>query len=537
MTKPRVAAIIQARMGSSRLPGKVLMPLAGKPVLWHIIYRLRKCRTVDVVAVATSDLPVDDELAAWCETQNVPVFRGPEDNVLRRYAIAVKALEPDIIIRICGDSPMVDPQTIDRLVNALLTEGAEHAAGEKGIDTIHEGFSPFTRAAFDRLMLEAADDPVAIEHVTAYFSEHPEKFQTARIPALPEHRFSGARMSIDTPADLRFMEELYSRLAVPPGEVDVADVVSLLRANQKLLQINSHVRQKKASDHTFKAIIRCDGDANIGMGHVVRCLALADELREGHSIGLSFAMTTGKPGIDMAKKAGFPVDVLAQGTSEDAWLDALIHQKNPHALILDIRTGLARDKIRHWRSKGLLIVTVDDPSDRRLEADLAFYSPVPQVKVMDWVGFTGQLFIGWEWVILRRQFAEAREKLSLTLQQSANTRASSAKNQKISILITMGGSDPAGLTLMAVRALGRTKLNFRATIVLGQAFAYGAQLKELLENTPFTYMILNSVKDMAQVMKDTDLAIASFGVTAYELAAMGVPTIYLCLTEFKTGPL
>ena len=525
MNKPKVSAIIQARMGSTRLPGKVLMPLAGRPVLWHIIHRLKKCRTIDDIVVATSDQKQDDKLVAWCCKNDIPVFRGPEENVLQRFALAIKLLDPEIIVRICGDSPMVDPQVIDQLVIHLVNIGADHCKGDKKTPTIHEGFTPFSRRAFERLLVEAADDPVAIEHVTAYFNQHPEKFKTTAIPMPREHWFSGARMSIDTPADLRFMNEVYARLDVPAGEADMADVVRLLKDTPDLLAINNHVRQKAATEKTFKVIIRCDGDEQIGLGHVVRCLALAEELRDSQSVGVSFAMVSGKPGMDLIRSAGFPVIPLTDQVNEDIWLDKLIRTRKPNALILDVRSSLSPPRVRQWRKNGLLIVTIDDPSDRRLEADLAFYPPVPQVEGMDWSGFSGQLFVGWEWVLLRKQFARSpvfhRHVSSSGLSTPHPTK----------LLITMGGSDPAGLTLKAVRALNQVKFPFHVTVILGSGFAHDDELLRLLEKVTFPYNILRNVNDMAEVMKKSDLALSSFGGTAYELAACGVPGIYFALTD------
>ncbi|MEZ4483752.1 MAG: NTP transferase domain-containing protein [Syntrophotaleaceae bacterium] len=178
MDRPRVAAIIQARMGSTRLPGKVLLPLAGRPVLWHIIHRLRQCRTLDRIAVTTSDRPDDDVLVAWCETEGVPVFRGPEDNVLQRFAIAAESLDPEVILRVTGDAPLIDPTVIDLLVNTLLREDADYCVGDSAHPTIHEGFSPFQRRALSRLLTDASRDPVAVEHVTAYLACHPEQFSS-----------------------------------------------------------------------------------------------------------------------------------------------------------------------------------------------------------------------------------------------------------------------------------------------------------------------------------------------------------------------
>ncbi len=526
MEKPHVAAIIQARMGSTRLPGKVLMPIAGRPLLWHIVYRLRKCRNVDQIVIATSDKPGDDSLMSFATEHNITLVRGSEDNVLQRFALAADKVEADVIVRICGDSPLVDPVIIDRQIETLLRESADHCGGKPGFPSIHEGFSAFSRQALNRLLTEAAHDPAAIEHVTAYFKNHPESFSCARIELPEEHRFQGARMSVDTPADLQFMNELYRRLGVPAGEADMADVVRLLNEQPDLLQINAHIYQKKIRDKTHKIFIRCDGDSRVGMGHVVRCLALADELRESHGCGVTFAVATGEPGIKQIQDAGFPVKTRPDDLSEQQWMDGFLDEIHPQALVLDIRNDLPREKVRQWRKSGVLIVTIDDPSGRRLESDLAFYPPVPQVQEMDWTGFTGKLFVGWEWVLLRKQFATARSQRS-----DAGRRASDIGSRTPRILVTMGGSDPAGLTLKAVQALQEVKSPFHATIILGPAFAHDVELQELLKNIAFPYTILRNVKDMAAIMKKADFAIASFGGIAYELAASGTPGIYLALTE------
>jgi len=512
--KLKVAAIIQARMNSTRLPGKVLQLLSGKPVLWHIIHRLRKCRTVSVIAIATSDSSADDPLVEFARLEGVELVRGPEDNVLQRFALAAAQLDPDIIVRITGDAPLIDPETVDRLVETLVGEGAEYCTGEIGVDSINEGFCPFTRAALNRLLAEAAEDPVAIEHVTAYFKEHPESFCIAHIGIPPEHQFKGARISVDTPADLRFIEELYRRLAVRPGEIEIDGVVRLLRSSPELLEINGHIYQKKATDRTVRMVVRCDGDASVGLGHVVRCLALADELRETHGCGITFAMASGEPGMALVRENGFPIAAKPTDINEGDWLDELMEQQQPAVLLLDLRSDLPRGKLRSWRQSGVLIATIDDPSDRRLEADLAFYPPVPQVKELDWRGFAGELYMGWEWVILRNSFAGR----------------SSSPGTPPRILVTMGGSDPAGLTLLAIRALDTLEHRFEATVVTGSGFAHTMQLFELIAQTRRTFQVEHNVRDMAELMETANLAVASFGVTAYELATMAVPTVLVCLT-------
>ncbi|MHB1041763.1 MAG: cytidylyltransferase domain-containing protein [Eubacteriales bacterium] len=511
----RTVAIIQARMGSSRLPGKVLMPLAGKPVLWHIIHRLRKCRLVDEIAIATSDNSSDDPVRDFAATEGIEVVRGPEDNVLERYMLAARQLSAEVIVRVTGDAPLVDPAVIDYLIDTLVREQADFCMGYPGVPCIHEGFDPFTFHALQRLVDEAGENPVAREHVTAYFKLHPEFVSITRVPIDPDHQFSGARVSVDTPADLRFLEEVYARLNVPAGEADMCDVVRLLRTDPELLKINAHVHQKDANERSRRILFRCDGNAEIGLGHVVRCLALADEMREAHGCGVSFAMASGPVGFELVRKAGYPI-IQKAGEHEDVWLDVVIQDLRPDALVLDVRSGLSRGSVEKWRSSGVMIVTVDDPSERRLAADLALYPPVPQVQKMDWTGFNGQLHVGWEWVALRRGVAQ---------------RPPHVPHERPLVLVTMGGSDPAGLTLKAVEGLDLLDQEFDTVVVLGSGFCHVAELAALLKRTRRKFDVRRNVQDMPGLMSRSDLAVASFGVTAYELAAMGVPAVYMCLTE------
>lgn len=515
MHKIKVVAIIQARMGSSRLPGKVLMPLAGKPVLWHIVHRLRKCRTVDVIAIATSERSSDDPIKAFADTEGVLCVRGPEDNVLQRFAVAAGELDPDVIVRVTGDAPLVDPITIDVLVTRLIQENADYCVCDPAVATIHEGFCPFSRNALNRILSHAASDPVAVEHITAYIKEHPQSFNIVHVPVPPEHRFEHARMSIDTPADLMFMEEVHRRLDASAGEVDISSVVGLLHSFPELLDINGHIYQKKATDQTVTAVVRCDGDSRIGMGHVFRCLAIADELREKQGCGIVFAVGSGEHAISLVRRAGFPVENVPLGVDENEWLSSFLKSRRADIIILDIRNDLRPDAVRRWRATGTVVVTIDDPSDRRIEADIAFYPPAPQVREFDWTDFRGKLYAGWEWIPLRRQFAGV---------------VRSTKGIPPELLVTMGGSDPSRFTLSAVSAVLRSKLDVRLKVIVGPSFLHGEELSSLLANSTLPYLVVESPLNMAKAMATADLALASFGVTAYELAALGIPAVYMCLS-------
>jgi UDP-2,4-diacetamido-2,4,6-trideoxy-beta-L-altropyranose hydrolase len=272
-------------------------------------------------------------------------------------------------------------------------------------------------------------------------------------------------------------------------------------------------------EKVIKVLFRCDGDSETGLGHITRCLALSDELRGVHNCQVIFAIRKGAIGIRMVEDKQYPVIISRENGQKfdyENWLNECIDKVNARAIVFDVRDGLSKDAVKKIRDRGVKIITIDDPEDKRLEADLGFYPPVPQVKKADWTGFTGELFTGWEWLVLRKEFS------------NPNSRPS---NKKPVILVTMGGSDPADLTLKAVESLESINEEFEVIVVLGREFQSKERLNYLLSQSKYHFEILCNVKNMAEIMSQSDLAIASFGVTAYELAAMGVPAIYLCLTS------
>ncbi|MCG6534808.1 MAG: NTP transferase domain-containing protein, partial [Syntrophales bacterium LBB04] len=288
--KRNVLAVIEARMASRRMPGKVLALLAGKPLLWHILHRLRKTKRVNSIVVATTTNPADDVLEGFAAREGISLIRGPEENVLQRHLMAAERYSPDIILRITGDAPLVDPHLIDRSLQTLMEREADFVTVKPGVPCIHEGIDPFTVAALRKLSVEAGDDPYAREHVSSFFKRHPGFCKTAYVEIPLEEQIRDARISVDTPADLEFLETLYARLKSLPGEVDLRDVVKLLLKEPNLLKINSHVRRKTETHTNREIMFRGDGGRKQGLGHIYRCLALADVFRETYGGGVTFEM-------------------------------------------------------------------------------------------------------------------------------------------------------------------------------------------------------------------------------------------------------
>jgi spore coat polysaccharide biosynthesis predicted glycosyltransferase SpsG len=273
----------------------------------------------------------------------------------------------------------------------------------------------------------------------------------------------------------------------------------------------------------LSVLFRCDASPTIGLGHLVRCLALADELHENHGVAVSFAMLSNPLSSEMVKRRSYPTFQPPDGAVFDyeAWLRDCILKSGAQILVVDVRDDLPQAALNALAGKGTMIAVLDDLSDRRWAADLAFYPPVPQVRRVDWSGFRGRLCVGWEWIVLRSQFAESIPP---------------RYNSKCSLLIAMGGSDPAGLTLKAVRAVDRLdgdgeSVIFESTIIVGAGFCYRQSLRDVLGQTRRRFTVREDVSEMSAAMAHADLAICSFGMTSYELAAMGVPAVCVCLTE------
>lgn len=246
MSRPRVIASIEARMGSSRLPGKVLMPILGQPALARMVARLRRCQSLDGIVVATSTAPGDDILAAWCAENAVHCWRGSEDDVLQRVVDAQRAMAAEIVVELTGDCPVIDPVIVDLAVETflahdvtLVTNTGPGTAWPNGTDVQVFRLSDLAAVA------AAVDDPAVREHVSLYFYEHPERYTLLRLLPLRHWVLPGCRVVLDYPEDMAFLEVLHQRLAPTHGDrFGLEDMAALLRQEPELMRLNAHCQDK-----------------------------------------------------------------------------------------------------------------------------------------------------------------------------------------------------------------------------------------------------------------------------------------------------
>ena len=236
-----IVAIIQARMGSTRLPGKVLLDLEGKTVLARVVSRLRRATQLSDIVVATTDLVRDDTIVRECERLNVNCFRGSEHDVLDRYYRAARTFAADTIVRITSDCPVIDPDFLDPTITSSQQQDCAYSSNSfprtypRGLDT-----EVFTIAALEQAWRDARRD-YEREHVTPYFYEHPELFRLVSQQGSTD--YSQYRWTLDTQEDLELLRRLYSSFG---GRDDFhwLDAIALFERNPELADINSHVIQK-----------------------------------------------------------------------------------------------------------------------------------------------------------------------------------------------------------------------------------------------------------------------------------------------------
>jgi len=218
-----VLAFLQARMGSSRLPGKVLMRIEGKSILERAILRLRAAGCVDDVAVLTTSLGADDAVAAEAVRLGARVYRGPERDVLRRFQEASEAFHPQVVIRATADNPLIDIGSIDRIVAALQSDNLEYCIeSELPYGAATEACSADALARVHRLARDTRDR----EHVTIYIKERPEEFRVSILRAPEPLRRPQVRITVDTPEDFAFMEQLIRKLPEGNGLIPLEEYIS-----------------------------------------------------------------------------------------------------------------------------------------------------------------------------------------------------------------------------------------------------------------------------------------------------------------------
>ena len=236
-----IICIVQARVSSSRLPGKVLKPILGKPMIVHELERLRRSKRIDKIVLATSMDKSDNELGHIVAESGVEVYRGNLEDVLDRYYQCAKRYQPEHVVRITGDCPVLDWRLVDAAIENHLKEGNDYTSLSEeypdGLDTEVMRFTALKKA------WENAMRPSEREHVTLYIRNHAAEFQCGQV-ACPQD-WGKMRWTVDEPKDYEFIQQIYERLYSSNEDFGMQDILALIDSNPALQSINAGIMRNE----------------------------------------------------------------------------------------------------------------------------------------------------------------------------------------------------------------------------------------------------------------------------------------------------
>ncbi len=241
----RIGIIIQARMGSQRLPGKIMVPFLGRPALEVLIERLKRSRLADIIVIATSQDRQDDKVGHLACRLGVTCFKGSQSDVLGRYYLAAEQNNIDVIVRITADCPLADPEIVDSVIarhiqaKADYTTNSMQAGYPRGLDVEVFNFDGLKKINKD------AQKDYQREHVTPYFYENPNIFKITQLSAPPELQWPDLRLTLDTQEDYNLLCKVFERLYHKDRNFTASDIVNLFQQEPSLKSINKNVTQKE----------------------------------------------------------------------------------------------------------------------------------------------------------------------------------------------------------------------------------------------------------------------------------------------------
>ena len=246
-----IISIIQARMGSTRLPGKILKSIQGMPMLWHIANRLKGVDEIDKIVIATSDLPLDDQIYEMAKKYNIACFRGSEKDVLHRFYATAKMMDAHYIIRITGDCPLVDSQTIKKLIKLYFDGSYDYCgvacgAGVSRLKNINRFPDGLDAEIFSFKVLQeaniSANTKLQREHVTPFIWQNNKKYKLGSL--FSESDYSDLRLTVDNREDFDFINWIYEMLYPKNSKFNLNDILNLLEKNPDMVQ-NKHLIGKE----------------------------------------------------------------------------------------------------------------------------------------------------------------------------------------------------------------------------------------------------------------------------------------------------
>lgn len=504
-----VVAVVGARLSSSRLPRKHLLPLEGKPLIARLFERLDAVPLIRKAVLATTADAENRDLVAWAEAAGRPVvaYSGDVNDLVGRIDHIVARERPELVLYICGDCPLIDPDIITKMIRALA-RGADlvRVPPQNGFAVVHEGIDLYPFRIWNKLVLEA-ELPFEREHVGQSLKKFAADLNTVEVVDEPWFYRPKQRLSVDTASDYRFMAEIYRRwYAANPADslVSLRWVFEEVDRDPELRFLNAHVRQKTAHEKAPRVLFATAGGHGVGLGHISRTLVAAAGLQDVAAAGIHLVIE----GESFVRKELelIPHDFTAAGGLRSR-LEEVLAAKPYQVLVLDLPARMIDEAWHRFldtqRRAGVLIVSLDFTVKK---ADLVDLQWVPSFYLRGEDEETNNVVFGWECFLLNAGAVPRTWKPGSD------------------VIVFSGGSDVHGLGERLPALLdARLPAHFRIHWVRGP-FAQAPVIPPAA-NRRLDWVTHNNPANIKQLMMQANYGFSLYGVTLFECLHLGLPTV------------
>lgn len=531
---PQAIAIVQARMGSSRFPGKMLTNLHGRPLIDYSLSRLCTLLVpegpISRVVVATSheksdDLLVDHIRMSWPE---IPVVRGPEGNVLARFIMTLEKYPSETVLRITGDCPLLNIQNIPSMIDSHKRADADITNYMPGFEYVDKGIEVVSAKALRKAAADPQTRPDDREHVTSVMYRYPERYRVNYVQSEDYLMRGDIRLTVDEPRDLEFLEELLKKINGDFSRIHLIDIVKIVENNPQLTTFNADTGRKTTRHELVRLGFRCDGDSRIGLGHIVGCLRLAKILSRELGVGAEFIVRKQASVVRMIKEAGYSCEILEEDISPVQDIKRVahkIHESDLSGVVINFNKEYLDRYAQHFKTikqTGKSLIFIDNPLPTLyMTGDLVMNAlPHPDYEGYD-PSLHSSCYDGLDYFIPDDSFDLYRGR-------KRRTRDTIER-----VLVTMGGGDSENLTGLVLKELEAWGFAGHVDVILGSANPHEREMSNLVDTLSFSANISRNVDDMPRRIWEADIGFSSLGLTTYEMALLGLPAIILTGTEFN----
>jgi len=508
----RVVAIIQARMGSTRLPGKILEKIGDKPLLEILVNKLKNSQFIDDIVIATTNNQNDDVVEKFSQNLNINYYRGSEKDVLGRYVEAAEKFNADVVVRVTGDNPLTDIELVDKLIYAHFKNNSEYTYC---LDTPLGISAEIVNSNILKEISLKADLDFDREHVTPYIRSHPENYKILNFTSNLKNQY--IRLTVDTKEDLDLIKIIHQNLG-DFENLNVKDIINFLKLNPEISQINSDIKQNP--DNTIKTIniaFLTEGSSKMGMGHVYRSLTFAKELMVNLGVKAYFLTKSNENVIKIIEEENFSVFKL----EDDDEIEDILKKLDINLTIIDnlnFKESILSMIKDTMDTKVVMVDNLTPKNDKYADVVLSLVRSNFENKNCYNKNINTKYFCGPKYLILRDEFDSFKKKKDL-------------KPRIEDILLIFGGSDPSNHTSTVLKKLSN---NVRVNIVLGPEFKHFDDLDNVKKKIQNKNVIIHKEpKNVAELMYNTDLVITSPGLSMFEAVYVGTPVLAISQSDLQ----